>query len=617
MARITRLIFFSLEGDTPAELELPPLRTANSTFQTVRNTFLRFAESSDFAVFCRDVAELPVLHEEKAADAINLVYLMGHAWKGDAEYRVAIIDHGQSQLLRGRELLERLAQYLVGPALLIIDTCNAGALLRQVESRGIPNLTCLCASEEDQTAHEFGLDRSTRFAVTLAGALDRQASRDEIEFIQIAFEVRDALAAPSLVAAQTVEIWTSGRPIRLSAKSDPGPSRRAGRTYLYLRALFIVAGVLVATTTATVVLYYRNHVQVQVSSGPLESMGGVVEIVIKEERPDANGDDPIETRELYRSGVTRFKLPATDLVLVVKGSFRDGKRREIRFPVLARRSFSLKEKFYDFTLPSDVDIRQHPGMAYVMQTTWHEGSERISVTSSQSFWIDLEPVTAESYLPMAEEFVRQGKIESFQSVLLTEQAQSRAVEATNLKQVPKLMGQLQNIFDVIHSEQRATRQPDPSDKTPLPEAVASCRRCPAKLTMDEAKLYCASQGKRLPTDLEWELSARGVDGRLYPWGNQFDGSRANVPGLPEKGQETRLVAVDFYSDSRSPFGLLDTVGNAGDWVDSRGGYERTFMGGTYRFNKEDALTYSSMPDTGDPLPLLPVTARCVSLSVAK
>ena len=130
--------------------------------------------------------------------------------------------------------------------------------------------------------------------------------------------------------------------------------------------------------------------------------------------------------------------------------------------------------------------------------------------------------------------------------------------------------------------------------------------------MEEARLYCKSQNKRLPTDLEWELSARGVDARLYPWGNAFDPSRANVVGLPDKGQKYDLAPVDSFQNGRSPFWLLDTVGNAGDWIDSRGGYERTFMGGTYRFDKENTLTYSTMPDTGDPLPLMPVTCRCVS-----
>lgn len=174
------------------------------------------------------------------------------------------------------------------------------------------------------------------------------------------------------------------------------------------------------------------------------------------------------------------------------------------------------------------------------------------------------------------------------------------------------MGQLQNVFDVINAESRATGQPQTSDTKPLPDPRVPCPRCPAKLTMEEARLYCKLQNKRLPTDLEWELAARGVDARLYPWGNAFDASRANVVGLPDKGQKYDLAPVDSFQNGRSPFGLLDTVGNAGGWIDSRGGYERTFMGGTYRFDKENTLTYSSMPDTGDPLPLMPVTSRCVS-----
>jgi len=103
----------------------------------------------------------------------------------------------------------------------------------------------------------------------------------------------------------------------------------------------------------------------------------------------------------------------------------------------------------------------------------------------------------------------------------------------------------------------------------------------------------------------------------YPWGNRFDPNRANVIGLPDKGQRFDLRSVYAFPGGRSPFGLLDMVGNAGDWVDTEGGYEKTFMGGTYRFNKEDSLTYSTMPDTGDPLPYFPVTCRCVSVESAR
>jgi formylglycine-generating enzyme required for sulfatase activity len=133
------------------------------------------------------------------------------------------------------------------------------------------------------------------------------------------------------------------------------------------------------------------------------------------------------------------------------------------------------------------------------------------------------------------------------------------------------------------------------------------------MTRHEAELYCASQNKRLPTDLEWDLAVRGVDGRVYPWGNQFDDKRANVPGLPEKGQPSpSLKPVDAYKTELSPFGLMDTVGNAGDWVeDETGAYERVYMGATYRFNPEDATAFRMLPVTDSDYLVREITARCV------
>jgi Sulfatase-modifying factor enzyme 1 len=139
-----------------------------------------------------------------------------------------------------------------------------------------------------------------------------------------------------------------------------------------------------------------------------------------------------------------------------------------------------------------------------------------------------------------------------------------------------------------------------------------CPTCPAPLTRYEAELYCSNKNKRLPNDLEWELAVRGVDGRVYPWGNQFDDERANVPGLPKKGDPPpALKPVDAYKNEQSPFGLIDTVGNAGDWVTNESGsYERVYMGATYRYNPEDATAFRMLPVTDSDYLVYEITARC-------
>ncbi|NQV01811.1 MAG: SUMF1/EgtB/PvdO family nonheme iron enzyme [Bacteroidia bacterium] len=116
----------------------------------------------------------------------------------------------------------------------------------------------------------------------------------------------------------------------------------------------------------------------------------------------------------------------------------------------------------------------------------------------------------------------------------------------------------------------------------------------AFVNLDDVQAFALWAEKRLPTEIEWQYAAQGMDMRKYPWGSEIDSSRCNY-------NLNHTTPVHQFPGGVSPFGVEDMIGNVwqmmSDIYDDGSYYFNIIRGGSY-YHPESSIWYV----TGGPLP---------------
>lgn len=299
------------------------------------------------------------------------------------------------------------------------------------------------------------------------------------------------------------------------------------------------------------------------------------------------------------NGSFRLDVPPGSYSLSLSGEYADESPRTLMWPLLLKGTYA---RTIQLRMPSPASFERAAHMAWISAGDQPValGRDGELVDPPKPYWIDVFPVRA-----------REVWGTSSDTKLRETNAVENALEQVPAGNLPELVDSMSDIMAYLDAETENQRGFDPEQfpSVMLRATKTPCDECPAPVSKDDAMSWCAQRGGRLPTLEEWQLAARGLDERLYPWGNRYERSFANIVGYPNEGETMALTPVDQFPQNVSPYGVWDTVGNSGEWVHDGDPSSSLQAGGGYWNDRDGATVYSDNPVT-DAYPY-EIGVRCV------
>ncbi len=199
------------------------------------------------------------------------------------------------------------------------------------------------------------------------------------------------------------------------------------------------------------------------------------------------------------------------------------------------------------------------GMSYVPAGKFLSGDDKQTHNIPQAYWVDITEVSNSQY----QLFIK----ETNKPVGVNKYAHKNEPKQNSYQ--PKYWGEYRSKFFVGSPAAKVA----PFNN----ETFTQAENPVVGVDWWDAYAFCQWSGKRLPTAVEWEKSARGVDGRIWPWGNVWHYENANTGGDKWGEVDGFIYAAPVVSFGRgaSVYGILNMAGNVAEWID-----EPALMGGS-------------------------------------